>query len=207
MKRAVQSQHMPQSEVAAAARCLYDGGVVFLPTDTVFGLAALPSRADAVSRIFQLKDRPSQKNLPVMVSSVDQLVKIGAQINYRVERLASSPFCPGPLSIAVGLNERATPSWLRGRDELAFRIPNDDFLLALLDRVGPLLVTSANRNGEGTAKTMEEAVDQLSGHPDLVIGGRECETVPSTLVNCRFSTPVIERIGAISPDDLAPYIT
>ena len=206
VNRAIQSQYGTRSTVAAAARCLSGGGVVFLPTDTVFGLAALPSRSEAVSRIFELKARPSQKNLPVMASSVDQLVSIGAQINDRVRRLTSSPFCPGPLSIAVGLDERLTPNWLRGRDELAFRIPKDEFLLAVLDEVGPLLVTSANRSGEGTARTVEDAISQLSGHPDLVIGGRECETVPSTLVNCRFSPPVIERIGAISSDELGPYV-
>jgi L-threonylcarbamoyladenylate synthase len=179
---------------------------VFLPTDTVFGLAALPSRADAVKRIFQLKARPSEKNLPLMVSSIEQLARIGAQIDSRVRRLIASPFCPGPLSIAVGLNEKIAPNWLRGRDELAFRIPNDDFLLALLDRVGPLLVTSANRSGEGTKRTVEDAVRQLAGVPDLVIGGQECDTVPSTLVNCKFSSPKIERVGAVSPKDLAPYI-
>lgn len=200
-------QHRSESVVESAAHCLTTGGVVFLPTDTVFGLAALPTQKEAVARIFRLKARPSQKNLPVMVSSVDQIEAIGGQINDRVLSLVYSPYCPGPLSIAIGLDDKATPEWLWGRDELAFRIPNDHVLLSILDEVGPLLVTSANRSGSDTARTVEEAVAQLSEEPDLVVGGRECNCEPSTLVNCRFSKPVIERIGVVSPEDLAQYLT
>lgn len=195
-----------RSQQSLAADCLLNGGVVFLPTDTVFGLAALPNNPEAVANIFRLKTRPLQKNLPVMISSIEQLKDIGVQINDRVERLVSSPFCPGPLSIAVGLRRYGLPKWLKGREELAFRIPNDEFLLSLLDTVGPLLVTSANRHGLGTLGTVKEALNQLANQPDFVVHGRECGAVPSTLVNCRFSPPRIERVGAVSAEELSKYL-
>jgi len=189
-----------------AADCLKAGGVVFLPTDTVFGLAALPGKSEAVAKIFSLKARSSEKNLPIMASTLAQLEGIGAQIDERVRKLVSSPFCPGPLSIAVGLQGDNVPQWLKGREEIAFRIPDAKFLLELLDSVGPLLVTSANRSGCGTEETSEKALEQLSGSPDFVVHGRQCGSVPSTLVNCRYSPPLIERLGAVSREQLSEYL-
>lgn len=192
--------------VGRAADCLDAGGVVLLPTDTVFGLAALPGNAGAVARIFALKDRPAHKNLAVMVSNADQLEAIGVRVTDQVRALLNSPFCPGPLSLAVGLHEEGRADWLVDRDELAFRIPDDRFLLDLIDRTGPLLVTSANRSGMDTPGTAAEAAAQLAARPDLVIEGRHCGAMPSTLVNCRRNPPVIERVGVIPPEQLAGYL-
>jgi L-threonylcarbamoyladenylate synthase len=141
-----------------------------------------------------------------MASTLAQLEGIGAQIDERVRKLVSSPFCPGPLSIAVGLQGDNVPQWLKGREEIAFRIPDAKFLLELLDSVGPLLVTSANRSGCGTEETSEKALEQLSGSPDFVVHGRQCGSVPSTLVNCRYSPPLIERLGAVSREQLSEYL-
>lgn len=194
-----------QATIEDAARCLRASGVVLLPTDTVFGLAGLPDHPAAIARIFELKARPAHKNLPVMVASHLQLEDIGAQLNKRTRMLMESPFCPGPLSIVVGLVEGKKPQWLMDRDEIAFRVPDDDFLLRLLASVGPLLVTSANRHGLATNGSVDDVQAQLSGIPDLVIDGRECGPTPSTLVNCRYSPPRIERVGAVSESQLAPY--
>ncbi|MCC6000142.1 MAG: L-threonylcarbamoyladenylate synthase [Pararhodobacter sp.] len=189
-----------------AAACLADGGTVLLPTDTVFGLAARPDRPAAVAGIFALKARPVQKNLPVMVANGDQLAALGARIDAPVQRLMASPFCPGPLTLALALDPARAPAWLAGRDEIAFRIPDDAFLLALLAQTGPLLVTSANRSGQPTPQDLAEALAQLAGAPDMVVAGTVPGATPSTLVNCRHSPPVIERLGAVSAQALAPFM-
>lgn len=193
--------------VARAASILAEAGTVLLPTDTVYGLAARPDHPQAVARIFALKDRPAQKALPVMVASTGQLSALGALIDAPVRRLMASPFCPGPLTLALGLDSSRAPEWLAGRDEFAFRMPDDPFLLALLAKAGPLLVTSANRSGMPTPQTIDAALAQLTGAPDLVVEGAASGAVPSTLVNCRASPPVIERLGAVSAQALAPYLT
>ncbi len=192
--------------IRQAAETLDAGGVVLLPTDTVFGLAARPDRPEAVARVFALKARPADKSLPVMVASIAQLEEIGATLTDAARALLDSPFSPGPLTLAVGLNQNRRADWLRGRDELAFRIPDDAFLLELLGRVGPLLVTSANRSGMGTLADANAAAAQLIGQPDLIVMGRECGAVASTLVNCRTIPPAIERIGVIPASALAGYI-
>ena len=195
-----------QTVLDGAAACLESGGVVFVPTDTVFGLAALPSKPDAVARVFALKDRPANRNLPVMVSNVDQLQTIGAIVSDSAQRLIASDYVPGPLSVVLALGEGERPEWLAGREEIAFRMPNDRFMLDLLDRVGPLFVTSANRHGMGTLGSVAEAVAQLAGTPDFVVEGKECGSVPSTLVNCRLSPPVIERPGAVSEEEISKVL-
>ncbi len=192
--------------LARAAACLDGGGTLLLPTDTVLGLAARADLPQAVARIFALKDRPAEKNLPVMVTGTEQLIAIGAVIDETVRRLMASPFCPGPLTIALALDSGRAPDWLAGRQELAFRIPDDAFLLALIARTGPLTVTSANRSGKPTPDDTEGALAQLTAAPDMVIAGRSRGAQPSTLVNCRHHPPQIERQGAVLPADLAPYM-
>lgn len=187
-----------------AADVLRGGGVVLLPTETVYGLAAMPTHPGAVERIFALKARPAQKALPIMVADLDQARDIGAQITPLVTRL-NAQFCPGPLSLVVGIEPARAP-WLHERDELAFRIPDDAFLQALLRETGPLFVTSANRSGADPAPDIEAALAQLNGAPDLAVPGPQRGTQPSTLINCRLSPPVIERAGMIPPDQLAEFL-
>ena len=190
-------------DVSDAAACLQSGGVVLLPTDTVLGLAASPLHPDAVARVFALKARAVDKNLPVMAATADQIEALGADLTPVARRLIASPYCPGPLTLAVALRPRV--DWLQRRDEIAFRIPDDARLLSMLTTVGPLLVTSANRSGVAPPDTTEAAAAQLTGAPDLILAGRARQEAPSTLVNCSVTPPVVEREGAVPAAVLARY--
>ena len=177
--------------------CLLSGGVVALPTDTVYGLAVLPSCKPAVDRLYALKGRPVGQNLPVMVHSEEALDSLGVDLNTAARRLLGSNLVPGALTIAMGFKGAPTPGWLKGRDEVAVRIPDDAQLLAVLKETGPLFVTSANAHGRPTPNNLTNVLQQLDGAPDLAIDGGFIKTVPSTLVNCRLEPPVVEREGAI----------
>ncbi len=177
--------------------CLLSGGVVALPTDTVYGLAVLPSCKPAVDRLYALKGRPARQNLPVMVHSEEALHSLGVDLNTAARRLFGSNLVPGALTIAIGFKGEPRPSWLKGRDEMAVRIPDDAQLLAVLRETGPLFVTSANAHGKPTPSNLRDVLEQLDGVPDLAIDGGFIKTVPSTLVNCRREPPVVEREGAI----------
>jgi L-threonylcarbamoyladenylate synthase len=178
---------------------LQGGGVVLLPTDTVYGLAVRPGDDAALARLFAMKQRPLSRNLPVMVADADQARALGAQVTPVAATLLAA-FAPGALTVALGLVD--PPGWLAGRDEVAVRIPDDAFLLEVLRAAGPLLVTSANLSGRDTPETMPEVLDQLDGAPDLAVDGGPRPTVPSTLVNCNLPTPAIERVGAVPPEQI-----
>ncbi len=97
----------------------------------------------------------------------------------------------------MGFGNEPTVPWLAGREEVAIRIPNDERLLAVLRTTGPLLVTSANASGQDTPRNVGEILEQLHGAPDLAIDGGAIKTIPSTIVNCQFDPPRVEREGVI----------
>lgn len=188
---------MTSPTIETVAECLIDGGVVLIPTDTVLGLAVSPAHPQAVDRLYALKDRPREKNLPIMAASPDQIDALGGIRTNAADRLISSGLMPGALTLVLGLDPTRTPNWLSGREEIAFRIPDEPFLRAVLGKTGPLMLTSANRSGHDTPATSDAATAQLTGQPDLVVAGESRAAAPSTIVNCRTSPVTIERQGAI----------
>jgi L-threonylcarbamoyladenylate synthase len=171
--------------------------VVVIPTDTVYGLAALPSDEVAVRAIYLAKGRPEGMHLPVLVASLAQARRLGVDLTGAAEALADR-WWPGPLTMVFGFSPRADrPSWLTGRDEVAVRVPRHPFLLALLESVGALVVTSANPHGAATPATAGAAADLLGQPVDLVIDGGALEGDPSTLVNVRHGHYGIEREGSL----------
>ena len=187
-------------------QCLAGGGVVLLPTDTVYGLAVSPHFDKSIDRLFALKGRPRNVNLPIMVASETQLEPLGFEITESARRLLHSPLIPGSLTLALGFHSNYRPDWLTGRDEAAIRIPNDDRLLAVLRQAGPLLVTSANAHSAETPDNINDILDQLDGRPDLSIDGGILRTTASTLVNCRREPPVIERHGVVPDSEVQRYL-
>lgn len=183
--------------IADTVQCLTEGGVVLIPTDTVLGLAASPAHPAAIKRLYQLKDRPSEKNIAVMVANHTQVLEIGARVDGIAEKLLQSDLVPGALTIVFALSAE-TPEWLTGRTEIAVRLPNDQRLLEILTFAGPLLVTSANLSGQDTPEDARDAAQQLTALPDLVIDGKGQTALPSTIINCAVTPPRLEREGAIS---------
>ncbi len=185
------------------SQCLLNGGVALLPTDTVYGLAASPLHPEAVARIFSLKARPQTHNLPIMVASASDIAALGVDMNDNVQKLLASDYVPGDITMVVGFKSTPSVSWLEGREEVAIRIPNHPKMLAILEKTGPLLVTSANRHGNPTTPlTVAEVLADLTDAPDVAIDGGIVENVPSTIINCRSTPPVIERSGRILYNEL-----
>ncbi len=182
------------------------GAVALVPTDTVYGLAVSPEHPQSIQRLYRLKRRAVSKNLPIMVASKRDLEELGADLNAAALRMLDSRYMPGPLSLVLSIQPKKAPNWLRYRDEIAVRIPNDHFMLQLLALTGPLLVTSANRSGQPTPALAKDAVDQLEGAPDLIVDLGPRRLVPSSLINCRVMPPKIERVGAVSADDIEKHL-
>ena len=193
------------SDPAQVVETLRGGGIVLLPTDTVYGLAVRPGDDDALARLFALKRRPLSRNIPIMVASAEQAEELGADVTAPA-RLLLAAFSPGPLTLALGLDPAKAPAWLAGRDEIAIRLPDDAFLLEVLRAAGPLLVTSANLSGQETPEACADVLTQLDGAPDLTVDDGPRATVPSTLVNCNLPEPKVERVGAVPADQIAKVL-
>ena len=185
--------------VSAAVAALGAGALVVVPTDTVYGLAARPGDAAAVQAIYRAKDRPEGMHLPVLAASPEQVRGLGVAFSEAARTLARR-WWPGPLTLAFGF-EAGTPrpDWLSGRTEVAVRIPDHDFLRAVLAEAGPLLVTSANPHGTPTPRRAEDVAAALAGSVGLIVDGGSLTEVPSTLVRVSGAGAgaVLEREGAI----------
>ena len=197
---------MSGPRVEEIVECLANGGVVLLPTDTVYGLAVSPAFEKSIDRLFALKRRPRTVNLPIMVASDAELEPLGFEVSEPARRLLRSPLIPGSLTLVMGFRSDFRPDWLQGRDEAAVRIPNDNRLLAVLRKTGPLLVTSANAHSAETPDNVQDILAQLDGAPDLWIDGGTLRTTASTLVNCRVNPPVIERLGVVAESEVLRYL-
>lgn len=193
-------------DIQQIANCLLSGGVVLIPTDTVYGLAVIPNSEKAVDKLYAMKERPRERKLPIMVAEVGQLEGLGIMVNEAARKVFASDYSPGAVTVAMGVQAEKV-AWLEGRDEVAIRIPNDERLLAVLRATGPLFVTSANRHGMPTPERMQGILEQLIIQPDLAIDGGHLEQVPSTLINCNLETPRVEREGVIPAMDLMKVLS
>jgi L-threonylcarbamoyladenylate synthase len=172
--------------VERAARVLEGGGVVLLPTDTVYGLAVLPTYVD---RLYAAKQRPRDMPIAVLVAGPEQVHAV-ATVDARARALMAEHW-PGALTIVLaGEGKRAT---------VGVRCPDDDFVRELASRLGPLATTSANRHGCPTPATADEAVEQLGEEGlDLVVDGGPRGEVASTVVDASGDQLVVLRQGAVT---------
>lgn len=146
--------------LAQAARVIRDGGLVVIPTDTVYGVACDPRNKAAIDRIYRLKRRPRYKALQVLLASTDQLDELGLDLPSPLNRL-SAAFLPGAFSpIAVARPDCTLETLADTADgrpgTQGIRIPNSALCLAILKATGPLAASSANRSGDESAQTVQE---------------------------------------------------
>lgn len=181
-----------------AARRLQDGGLVAFPTDTLYGLAAAASRDGAVVRLFEVKERPRDRPLPILLPSVADVHGVATNVSSSACRLMEA-FWPGGLTLVLPRHPRFRSIALAGGDTVAVRVPDHAVALELLRRVGePLTGTSANVSGRPGPRTAQEVRRQLGGRVDLVVDGGPCPAgVESTVVDCTIDPPQVLREGAV----------
>jgi L-threonylcarbamoyladenylate synthase len=182
--------------------------VCVVPTDTVYGLMTLPWSLESIQRIFELKARPSNMNLQILVSWVEDIKKLGLKINETAQKILDSKYMPWAITLILWFDEtRWRPDRLQDRYEAWIRIPNSDYLLNIIKNVWPILATSANHHGKPTPNNITEIVSQLFWKPDLIVDGGIIETTPSTIINCNFvEWWTIEREWIVSIKEIESYL-
>jgi L-threonylcarbamoyladenylate synthase len=191
------------SAVQRAAETLARGGVVALPTDTVYGLAARADSDDAVERLFAVKRRPETNPLPILLPAASSLPRAASEVPAAAAVLAAA-FWPGPLTLVLPRVEEISSLVTAGLPTVGVRVPDDAVARAVLRACGFLVaVTSANLAGEPPATDDIGVISQLGGAVDLVLAAGTCPGgVPSTVVRVEDGEPVILRPGALSLETL-----
>ena len=184
--------------VSHAADVLLNGGIIGMPTETVYGLAACALDARAVNRVFTTKGRPKNHPLIVHLASLEQCTDWGV---FPPSAIAlANAFWPGPLTLLVERTE-LVPNWVTGnRDTVALRIPQHEATLELLRQVNTGVVApSANKFGRVSPTTALHVLSDLGNDVDLILDGGSCEFgVESTIVECIGSEVRILRPGAVT---------
>ncbi|WP_137815460.1 L-threonylcarbamoyladenylate synthase [Gandjariella thermophila] len=195
-----------EAGLAAAAGAVRSGGLVVLPTDTVYGIGCDAFDANAVRSLLAAKGRGPDMPVPVLVGSWSTVDGLTMSVPSRARSLIEA-FWPGGLSIVLA--HAPSLAWDLGetRGTVMLRMPLHPVALELLREVGPMAVSSANRSGHPPATTAGEAREQLG---DLVTvyldGGPSGDRVPSTIVDLTGAKPVVLREGEVSTAALAEVL-
>ncbi len=194
--------------IARAAQLLRDGGLVAVPTETVYGLAARADRAEAVAAIYRAKGRPDFNPLIVHVASPDMARGL-AEFDERADILAER-FWPGPLTLVLPLRADSglAPAVTAGLPTVALRMPDHPAMRSLIETVGlPLAAPSANRSGAVSPTEPAHVVASLGQRIDAVLDGGACPRgLESTIVALRDTGWQLLRPGPLLEDEISALL-
>ena len=192
-----------QKQVEKGISILKQGGIVAFPTDTVYGLGACADIDQAVERIYQIKERPRNMALPLLLDDISQISEVAHPVPQIAWLLARS-FLPGALTLVLHKSASVPDIIAAGGETVAVRVPNHPVPRRLVEGVeAPIVGTSANLSGKPSALTADEVYSQFGDRIDLVIDGGRCPGgKESTIVDVTGETPVVLREGAISREEL-----
>jgi L-threonylcarbamoyladenylate synthase len=185
--------------IARAAELLVNGAVVAFPTDTVYGVGVAASRADRLEALFDLKRRPADRRIPMLVGDLEGAVDLGAGVDDRARALAAR-FWPGGLTVVLP----------RGDDTQAFRVPDHPVALALIHAAGAMLATSANVSEEPDTLGADEVLIAFATQQDdlaaVVDGGPVPGGVASTVIDLTVTPARVLRDGPIGREELGEVV-
>lgn len=186
------------SEIEDAVAAIRAGGLVVLPTDTVYGLACTPFRPEPVRALARLKHRPAEQPIALVVASVDRLVECVPELVGRAEALTRR-LLPGPYTLVVPNPERHFP-WLAGNrpEAIGVRVPAGTGPgAAVLEQVGAIAATSANRHGESDPRRLDDVPQEMLAGVAATVDAGELPGTPSTVLDLTGEEPRVLREGAV----------
>lgn len=189
----------PVDEVVAA---LEAGGAVVLPTDTVYGLVALPGDQAATAQLFTLKGRAEGVPLAVLCASTDQALALADPGVGPAVAAVAERWWPGPLTLVLPRRPGLALHLGGPSSTIGLRVPDHPLLRAVVARVGPIAATSANRHGAATAATAAEVGLALGEGVALVVDGGRLEARASTVIDATTLPWAFRRRGSIDPAEI-----
>ena len=195
------------TEIKKAAEILKNGGLVAIPTETVYGLAASAFNEEAVANIFKAKGRPNDNPLIVHIADITELEKIAKDVTPQAKKCMDA-FWPGPFTAVLPKKDIIPASVSGGLDTVAVRLPANSIARAIIKESGlPLAAPSANRSGSPSPSTAEHVIDDLNGRIGAVVISEKCAVgVESTVVTFATEPPRLLRPGGITVEMLKKFI-
>ena len=184
---------------------LLNGDIVAFGTDTVFGLACVYDNLEAIKKIYVAKNREPKKALPMMCSNIKMIEEV-AYVDDRARKIMNK-YMPGAITIIFKKKDVVDDYVTSGLDTIGIRVPDDKFILNLIDMLGkPLLVTSANMSHEPALFKWTDVKEKLDGRIDGVVLKDAIGYMSSTIVDCSTEDIKILREGPILKEDIFELI-
>lgn len=180
------------------------GGIVAFPTETVYGVGIHFDDEEALERLMEAKNRDYSKAITLMVADkkdISQYAYISSQAQKMIDQ-----FMPGMITLIFKKKESVRDSMTNGKSTIGIRIPDSEFVLSLLKKVGPMLVTSANLSQHSNTTSTQEVLNQLDGRIDLVVDGKTSDNIASTVVDVSQDEIKILRDGKITKEQIEEAI-
>ncbi len=199
----MKTQILLAEDTQVAAKILREGGLVAIPTETVYGLAANALDENAVRKIFVAKGRPSDNPLIVHISKVEEIEALVRDFTPEAQRLAEA-FWPGPLTIILKKSDVIPDVISGGLDTVAIRLPAHPVAREIIEAAGcPLAAPSANLSGSPSPTKASHVIDDLSGKIDAIVDAGTCSVgLESTVISLCTSMPKVLRPGAVTIEQL-----
>ena len=187
-------------DIFDVAQAFKNHEIIALPTDTVYGVGVMYGDLKDLEKLKHAKHRPETKPIPMMVSNIETMEQV-AIVDERTKKIVRH-FLPGALTLVLPVKESVPSEYTNGLSTIAIRIPDEDFILKLIDELKwPLLVTSANQSGQKTACTSEDVFEQLPTIDGIVLG--TCKALQaSTILDLTKEKVNILREGPISLEEI-----
>lgn len=196
-------QVINKEELADCVQTLRKGGVIIFPTETVYGIGTNAYCEESVKKIYEVKQRPGEKPLSIMVGNAEEISKY-AVISNEIEEKIIKNFMPGPLTIILKKKTGIFDYISSGKDTIGIRIPNNKMIMSILKESKlPVVAPSANISGKPSGIILEEILKDFDGKVDICInGGKAKLSEPSTIVQVIDNKPVILRHGKIKLEEI-----
>ena len=192
-----------ESEIDECVKALRAGSVIGIPTETVYGLAAIATNSSAINLVFTIKERPTSHPLILHIADVSMLDDWATNLSSEARALCKK-FWPGPLTLILHKSDKVLTEVTGGRDTVAIRCPNHSVTTKLLKKLNDAVVApSANKFGKVSPTTAKHVVNDLGSDISIVLDGGDCSIgLESTIIDCTTTPPQLLRTGAITAEQI-----
>ena len=193
-----------KEELDECVEIIKKGGLVIFPTETVYGIGTNAYCEDSVKKIYEVKQRPDEKPLSILVSDISEISKYGYVDNENEKKIIEK-FMPGPLTIILKKREGVFDYISSGKDTIGIRIPDNEIIKKILDEAQiPIVAPSANISGKPSGIVMDEILKDFYGKVDVCVDGGKAQLgESSTIVQIIDNKPVILREGKIKLEEIS----